>query len=165
MPCEVVDEASRVRDILESRRADLVHIRKPDWTSDQTARLIEEIGEKWWHRLKLHDCFSLLERYPLAGVHLNARNTSAPPEAKSVSCSMHSVEQLGDAKHYDYVTLSPVFDSISKTGYRAAFDLESLPPYLEGRRVVALGGVTPDSIPLLRQLGFSGAAMLGYFWK
>ena len=63
------------------------------------------------------------------------------------------------------MTLSPVFDSISKQGYRSAFDPDSLRPWLEGKRVVALGGVTPERIPLLRDAGFSGAAMLGYFWN
>ena len=32
-------------------------------------------------------------------------------------------------------------------------------------RVVALGGVTPDSLELLRQKGFFGAALLGYIWS
>ncbi len=64
--------------------------------------------------------------------------------------------------------LSPIYDSLSKAGYRAAFTAATLrQAAVEGTigpRVVALGGVTPARIPELSDLGFGGAAFLGYIW-
>lgn len=69
----------------------------------------------------------------------------------------------------DYVFLSPIFDSISKSGYRSAFSYARLRDAADrgviDEKVVALGGVTFDKIPLLSSLHFGGAAMLGAIWK
>lgn len=65
----------------------------------------------------------------------------------------------------DYLFLSPIFDSISKAGYRSAFSHEQLQRAADegviDRKVIALGGVTPERIPYLHSLGFGGVAMLG----
>ncbi len=62
----------------------------------------------------------------------------------------------------DYVTLSPIFDSISKSGYTAAYTHEEL-SRLTGAptKVIALGGVNPERISFLRRYNFTGFAMLG----
>lgn len=164
-PYHIDDEAARIERLLAGGEADYVHIRKPGWTSEETERLIASIRPEMRNRLKLHDHFGLASRYGLGGVHLNSRNHVAPADAVKISKSCHSLEELGDTGRYEYVTLSPVFDSISKQGYRSAFRLDELRPWLEGKRVVALGGVTPERIPQLKEAGFSGAAMLGYFWN
>lgn len=163
-PDSVSNEAERICEILRNGEADIVHIRKPEWSLDQTKELLNKIPSELHPRLKLHDHFQLLSEYNLAGVHLNSRNPDAPVEARSVSRSFHEIEQLPLSKHYDYVTLSPIYDSISKSGYKGRFNLCELKPLLAGKRVIALGGVTPEKFSELKDLGFSGAAMLGYFW-
>lgn len=67
----------------------------------------------------------------------------------------------------DYVTLSPIFDSISKEGYNSKFNKKDL-IFLDKNgssvvttKVVALGGVTPERVDIVRQLGFDGFAVLG----
>ncbi len=164
-PEAIPNESQKIAHLLKHGGVDIVHIRKPEWTIELTAQLISSIPEVLHPKLKLHDHFNLLEQYNLAGVHLNSRNSTPHPKAKSVSRSCHCIEQLEESEHYDYITLSPIFDSISKAGYRSAFDLEIIKSHLNGRKVVALGGVTPSKFPVLRQTGFFGAAMLGYFWK
>ena len=68
-----------------------------------------------------------------------------------------------------YVFLSPIFDSISKKGYKHSFfnkDLEEAGINgIINERVVALGGVTPEYIPQLRAWNFGGAAFLGDIWN
>lgn len=62
----------------------------------------------------------------------------------------------------------PLCSSISKAGYEAAFqDRDELVAALAGSRypVLALGGVTPAAFAELRELGFSGAALLGAVWE
>ena len=69
----------------------------------------------------------------------------------------------------NYVFLSPIFDSISKQGYRSAFDDATLKKAsaegIIGQKVVALGGVTRERVALLEKYGFGGAAMLGDIWR
>lgn len=164
-PDDIPDEAMRICRILESGDADMVHIRKPEWDYGRTRSLIERIPFSFYDRIKLHDHFEIVKELGLCGIHLNSRNPEPTPGAKSVSRSFHSIDQLDMAKHYDYVTLSPIFDSISKIGYKSSFNLAELKEKLEDKRVIALGGVTPEKFPLIKDTGFFGAAMLGYFWR
>lgn len=166
-PGECRDEARRVAEWLQDGRTDILHVRKPGWSPEQMAALLRDIPENLHPRLRLHDCFGLLDEFPLiGGVHLNGRNPEAPSGARHVSRSCHSLSEIAACgERYDYVTLSPVFDSISKPGYVSAFSPDELSGALGAQRVVALGGVRPENFPCLGRLGFAGAAMLGYAWQ
>ena len=118
-------------------------------------------------RIVIHDFFELARLYGLRGIHLNARRSIVPDGWQGhVSRSCHSLDEVRRYKDAcDYVFLSPIFDSVSKQGYASAFTDETLKQAsLDGiidDKVIALGGVTPDKISYLQQLGFGGAAMLG----
>ena len=159
LPGDVVDEPARIMNLLDNGFW-RVHIRKPDWSLDEVEQLIKKIGCKYRSRLVLHDKHALAVTYSLAGVHLNRRNpvnhTGLPA---SVSC--HSVEELDLYPHACYRFLSPIYDSISKVGYKSAFNLSDIRTYVAGKNVVALGGVVPDRFEELRAAGFIGAAMMG----
>lgn len=163
-PGHVSREAQKISALLNAG-VDYVHIRKPQWSLREVRNLIEDIPYPYRKRLKLHGHFGLLDEYNLGGAHLNSRCPSAPPTAEALSISCHTIADTIGREGMEYVTLSPVFDSISKQGYKSAFDLNSLKTQISAKNVIALGGVTPDSIPILRDAGFYGAAMLGYVWK
>lgn len=163
-PGDVDEEPDKIMCLLESG-VDFIHIRKPSWPIEKTGELISGIPGRLRHRLSLHDHFSLAADLSLGGVHLNSRNMVAPPGMNRVSRSCHSVEEILKSENCDYVTLSPIFDSISKAGYRQAYDLENIEHHIKGKHVVALGGVTPDTFPMLKEKGFFGAALLGYIWN
>lgn len=158
-------EAERITRLIDNREADLVHIRKPDSGLKDMTDLLEKIPSRIYNKLKLHDHFELIDKYDLGGVHLNGRNPHRPENMKAVSKSIHSLEELKEYSNYDYLTLSPIFDSISKPGYTSRFILKELKDRITGKRIVALGGVTPSKFELLKNTGFIGAAMLGYYWK
>ena len=85
-----------------------------------------------------------------------------------MSSAVHRLEALpaiGDG--FDYLLLSPVFDSISKPGYRAAFAHDRLQRSLRrtDQAVMALGGVDADRIATTAMLGFDGVAVLGAVWR
>ncbi len=145
-----------------------LHLRKPEATRLQTATWIEEIEPQYRSRIVLHDHHELALIYGLAGIHLNRRNNMRIDAGElSVSRSCHSLEEVRDvATDYDYVFLSPIFDSISKQGYRAAFTEEELRAASDilSANVYALGGITFDNLAKVRELGFKGAAMMGGFW-
>ncbi|KAK9836171.1 hypothetical protein WJX81_006709 [Elliptochloris bilobata] len=84
------------------------------------------------------------------------------------STALHTLHDLQqDCGELDYVFLSPIYNSISKKGYSAAFRIEDLPPALARARypVIALGGVTAARVRELRDLGFAGAAVIGSVWE
>ena len=157
-------EADLINEILGKEKARLVHIRKPGSSKEEMIKLINEIDSENHPKLKLHDHFELLNKFDLGGIHLNSRNRIPLSQAKTISISIHSYDEIGETENYDYFFISPVFDSISKEGYKAAFDLKDLSERIKNKNAIALGGVTPDKFPFLSACGFKGAALLGHFF-
>lgn len=162
---------------------DLLHLRKPDSTPEECEQLIQKIDPKWYPQIVIHDHFELCEKYHLHGIHLNRRNCQIPENFQgSISRSCHSFEEVtesldntspdfpkGSKPTFDYVFLSPIFDSISKIGYKHSFsnrDLEDAGNSgIINKKVIALGGIIPQFIPQLRAWNFGGAAFLGDVWN
>lgn len=163
-PDHVYDEANKISLLLDAG-VDYVHIRKPGWSLRDVRNLIEDIPYKLRSRLRLHGHFGLTAEMNLGGVHLNRRNPVAPRTVRSVTRSCHTLQEIGNADGFEYQTLSPVFDSISKQGYSSCFDINALSEEIAGKNVIALGGITPEHFLLLREKGFIGAALLGYIWN
>ena len=162
-------EAEEIRLLLDEG-AERIHLRKPQAAEESMRRLIESLPQRLYPRLTLHDHLPLAVEYGLGGVHLNSRSRRVPDGFRGVvSCSCHTLEELALHPEADYCFLSPIFDSISKSGYRAAFTLQQLRrAATEGlltRRVVALGGIRPEHLPELHACGFGGVALLGFIWR
>lgn len=156
----VQDESTYIETMLRSG-IDYVHVRHPNLDIEQMNGIIENVDASLRRRIKLHSHFELVEKYGLGGVHLNSRhNEYSGVGARSKSC--HTIDELAQSDSYAYVTLSPIYDSISKKGYASGFSLPMIATQMKGRNVIALGGVTPDKLPELRRCGFAGAAMLGF---
>lgn len=144
-----------------------VHLRKPGCTERQMRGLIEALPEEFRPELTLQDHLSLAPEYGVGGVHPTSRFPVVPEGWSGlVSRSCHSLEEVAMRRDADYVFLSPVFDSISKSGYSSAFTDAQLrsAPEIDGH-VYALGGVRPEHFPLLAEYGFGGAALLGHVWR
>lgn len=161
-PEAVGDEAEAIAHMLGSGNVDRVHIRKPGYTPDRTRALLDNIPPQLLPRLSLHDHHVLAEEYG-TGVHLNSRNPLPPDGFDGIlSRSCHSLDQIGAPA--DYLFVSPVFDSISKHGYKASFSHDELRARVD-RRCIALGGVEPHLLRTVADIGFGGAALLGYIWR
>ena len=157
-------EADAVARLLASGAAWRVHLRKLGCDEASMRRLIEGVPAGLRARLSLHDCQHLAAEYG-CGVHLNSRCPGLPVGFVGVcSVSCHSLEEVRQHAGADYVFLSPVYDSISKQGYRARFSPAELRGHVDDR-VIALGGVTPERLSELSDAGFGGAAMLGCVWR
>lgn len=142
-----------------------VHIRKPEATSAQVSRLIERIPKKYHPYLSLHDHFELAVMYGIGGVHINRRNPLPPVGWKGIiSRSCHEIEEIEKFVDLDYVTLSPIYDSISKPDYKSHFSSSEL-KNINLKNVYALGGVTFSRLKELKGMGFEGAAMLSEAWQ
>lgn len=148
-----------------------LHLRRPGASEEEFRAFIEAIDSSFWKRIVVHDHFSLVREYGLAGIHLSS--SAYPlyrysPDHGSISVSCHQFEEVEQLKDFvDYCFLSPIYDSISKEGYRAGFDYESLRSKLAQITVpvFALGGIDPTRIGDVISLGFRGYAVLGYIWS
>lgn len=166
---EAIDgEGEVIARLLDSGAADRVHLRRPSVSAHEIRRLIESVPSRLYDRLSVHSHFDLAARYSLGGIHIKPDCQEIPDGFTGLtSSSCHSLGEVGKAMQMDYVFLSPVFDSISKPGYMSGFSTTSLfmANGLYPGKIVALGGVTPEHLPVLRELGFAGVAMLGCVWN
>lgn len=161
---------SAVINALFEEGLEILHLRKPGAKEEDVAALIKKIEPKFRKRLTLHYLPDLAERYAVGGYHLSPNRPPAPEGwGGRLSASCHSMEELVEKRHMvDYAFLSPIFDSISKSGYKSSFSYEILKKAASenviGERVVALGGVTPENMEIVKELGFGGVAVLGGLW-
>lgn len=150
---------------------DILHLRKPDTAPMYSERLLTLIPKQYHKRIVTHDHFYLKEEFNLMGIHLNSRNPDVPLNYKGhVSCSCHSLEEVKQKKgHFNYVLMSPIFDSISKKEYLSNFSAEELKKASKSgiidKKVFALGGITTENVRTIKKYGFGGAAILGDIWN
>lgn len=141
-PTKLKNEASIINNEMSSGNWDLFHLRKPDWSETQIKELYSCLDDEVKTKTVLHAQF------------------------KGSCHSFEEVEALEKEKIYCF--LSPIFDSISKKGYKANFDTETLKAFLKKERqikVIALGGLTEGNYNEIIELGFDGGAFLGSIWS
>ena len=157
----VADEGCKIEALLRAGWY-RVHLRHPDASRVEMRDIIESVSQQYYDRLVLHGHFDLTYDFNLGGLHLNHRCTSAPAlYSGPLSRSCHSIDEIAEADSMSYVTLSPIFDSISKSGYQAAFTPDTLRSLDECNiPVIALGGISPEHFTMLDCYRFSCYAML-----
>lgn len=160
---EVDNEINYLRELIFAG-ADYLHLRKPGRNFDYYAEVIEGIPEAFRKKIVLHSFPELAERYGV-GLRLKAGDSLPGVRPATISRSCHSLNEIEKFSESDFVTLSPIFDSISKKGYQSAFEPETLDLRRFKTPVIALGGVTLDKISYLKENGFSGAGFLGTVWE
>jgi thiamine-phosphate pyrophosphorylase len=144
-----------------------LHIRKPGSNSEQIIKLIEEVPEGWRKNLIIHHHPEIMKGFQLGGVHLSVQQFNHQMNnGYSVSYSVHNWQEMESIANYcDYAFISPVFDSISKNGYKQNEALQKVPEQLQSKKIYALGGVQEGNIKTVRSRGYYGAALLGCIWK
>lgn len=170
LPDAIGGEVAILRRLLADG-VDIIHLRKPNATIEYCRNLLGQLTAVERSKIVIHDHYILYEEFSLRGVHLNRNIDHLPNSYRGTRTrSCHTLEEVVSCKgECDYLFLSPIFDSISKVGYRSAFSHDALcRASAEGiidEKVVALGGVTPDKLEYLQSLHFGGAAMLGALYR
>lgn len=149
-----------------------LHLRKPAASINELRKWLQQLPQEYHGRVMLHTHHRLAQEFAVKGMHFREadRGAAATTEKRGLtfSTSFHTLEGIHKPQPYfDYAFLSPVFQSISKNNYPAAFALEELKEILPQAQlpVVALGGIASEKMPLVRELGFAGAAALGAVWQ
>lgn len=153
-----------------------LHVRKPEADEAGLGALLEGIDPQFRGRIALHQHHGLAAAFGITGLHFteSARAAHSQEALKMlkkngfvISTSLHDPADLAQLSHcFDYTFLGPVFDSISKEGYRsklpAGFKLDK---YGFPKKVIALGGVHAENLKSVSDMGFDGAAVLGSIWQ
>jgi thiamine-phosphate pyrophosphorylase len=150
-----------------------LHVRKPGFSKSELQKYISMVPRKYHSRIVIHSHYSLIAQFSLGGIHLTEKSkrkkipSTYDPGKHTLSASFHSTKDIEHSRRrYDYVFLSPVFDSISKKGYKRSFDEKALLHFLaKYKNIIALGGIDPASVRKAMQMKFRGVATLGYIWE
>lgn len=169
-PAETVKDETIICNILFDNGMELLHLRKPGAGIDAYEQYIQNIRPCYRKRIVLHEHYELAEKHHLHGIHLKsemAHLATQYPDIEHISISCHSVKEIASLPFRPaYCFLSPIFDSISKSGHKSKYPtLPDLTAHPEFPPVIALGGITPSHIYPCIKTGFSGVAVLGYLWE
>ena len=178
-------EAGYLQGLLEAG-VEKLHIRKPGAAVQEVQDLIRQLPERWHSRLVLHGSAEVRALAPGLGVPqvhgpvayeggriMNGSRLSggggpelSMPGAIAVSTSVHSPEELEALPEgLAYAFLSPLFDSLSKPGYKGEPSLLARPGGRGGCRAIGLGGIGEARIGEVLVHGWEGAAVLGWIWE
>jgi thiamine monophosphate synthase len=155
----------------------ILHLRKPGVNNEVISGYLDKIAPEYHTRIVIHSCYGLIKDFNLRGLHITGADIGDKKAiirqhkirgGLSISASYHELKELNNYDpEIDYVFLSPVFDSISKKQYKARFNTIELKDTLKRVKtdVIALGGVNPENISEVKELGFKGMAFLGAVWN
>jgi thiamine-phosphate pyrophosphorylase len=151
-----------------------LHVRKPSCSEDDLKLFIQSISLDHYSKIVLHSHYNLKNEFPVKGLHLSRFNVGGAKEKLddklSVSFSTHSRNEILEFQdEVDYCFLSPIYNSISKEGYKSAFSRNELVRFFNSYKgscqVLALGGIESCRIEEVKDIGFHGVALLGAIWQ
>lgn len=156
---------------------EIFHLRKNNYSEDDMRSYLNNIPKQYHSRIVMHSHFNLIDEYGLMGAHFTKKipiesieNEINISELKHISFSVHSLSEIQEInRRYDYLFISPVFNSISNVGYNSKIKISSFKKYLstviDRPEIIALGGINDSKIEQLYSAKFNGFGMLGYIWN
>ena len=163
----VVDEIKTVH-LLFEEGLKIFHLRKPTFSEAEMVDYIQLINISFRNRVMIHSYHHLADQFNLMGVHYNSKTEAKVKNENQIrSKSCHSMDELQlYHTNYDYLFLSPIFNSISKNNYKSSFHKDDLININKSySNIIALGGISKEFSESAKSLGFSGVATLGYIWN
>lgn len=174
------NEHDIIRQLFEAG-LDTFHLRKPHLRTAQLQEFIEKIPPQFHNRLIIHSHHRLATKFNLQGVHYTRlhlektfRNWWRERKLRFIkrklvrTTSHNKLATLYDKAdiHFDYVFLSPIFDSITGK-YQSGFYEDSIRAAIQktGQRIVARGGIDVTRIEKVYELGFHGMALYSCIWN
>jgi thiamine-phosphate pyrophosphorylase len=150
------------------------HLRKPDWEGDRIIDLINGIDQVYHPYIALHQHHNLTDSFNINRLHYTERQriitdketlNYQTQKGYVLSTSIHNLTEIASIKDVEYVLFGPVFNSISKPGYKSqlqeGFRLEKTEIQT---KVIALGGIEVSNLNKVKAMNFDGAAVLGTLW-
>ncbi|MCD6068877.1 MAG: thiamine monophosphate synthase [Bacteroidetes bacterium] len=160
---------------------DTYHLRKPKLSTRQVKQILDTFPKQFHSRIIIHSHHQLARKYNLKGVHYTRTHLrrsfknwwrkitlgiSKSDLIKTSSSTKLSSLYDDNEIEFDYVFLSPVFDSLTgkfqsgfyEDGIRAAINKS-------GKNIVARGGVDIRRLEKIKEIGFYGMALGSCIWE
>jgi thiamine-phosphate pyrophosphorylase len=159
---------------------EIFHMRKPETDKKDYARVLDGVSARYRNRIALNQHHELAGDFGTKRLHYSEQSRKAQDkdllaelhQDNTLSTSIHDMNELSDLQDFDYVFMGPVFDSYSKPGYKGIttdyFKIGKSSQSIRQARdtkVIALGGISLNTIGRMKRMGFDGAAMLGWIWN
>lgn len=157
------------------------HLRKPKLSTKKMKEFLDEIPIQFHNRIIIHSHHNLARKYNLKGVHYTkshlkrnfknwwrkltlgiAKSDLIKTTSFSKLISLYDEHEI----RYDYVFLSPIFDSLSGK-FQSGFHVDGIIAAVQksGVKIVARGGIEVKRIEQIRDLGFYGMALNTCIWN
>lgn len=150
---------------------DLLQIRERGLTARDLAALTRQvlrIPNPHGTKILINDRADVATACGAHGVHL--RDGSVTPAVFSrpdflVTVARHSVNDAAGTAGADYVLLAPIFSPLSKEDPGAALGTEAIREFTRRSLtpVLALGGITNETVPACLEAGAAGIAGISFF--
>ena len=168
-PTPIANEAELINSLFDEG-LEIFHLRKPEASIDEIRSLLKQIKSKHHTQISLHQHHEIAAEFGIKRLHYT--ELKRKQEAHSslpngvLSTSIHEVDEYQAlSAAFEYTFFGPVFDSISKPGYTSKLSDGFVLPYKVGHpKVIAIGGIDATNIQKVKQMYFSGAAVLGTIW-
>jgi thiamine-phosphate pyrophosphorylase len=174
-PGPVAREAECINQLFEAGMQRF-HLRKPESTTAAMRKLLQAIQPAYYSRIALHQHHTLAVEFGIQRLHFTETMRERTNEEMwqefvaagyQLSTSLHSVAAYGALSSlFHYAFLGPVFDSISKAGYKAGNVANQLTALVQRPvPLIAIGGINESNYHKVMEQGFDGAAVLGAIWQ
>jgi thiamine-phosphate pyrophosphorylase len=173
-PTSVKDEHVIINQLFEEG-LELFHLRKPGSSINELRSLLKNIEIKHYPKIALHQHHEIADQLGIQRLHYTEENRKNTFEIilneqlqknNILSSSVHDIEEYKKvSSHFDYVFLSPVFNSISKSGYHSILKKDFEIPVERKTKIIALGGIDNKKAGEIKVYGFDGIATLGAIWN
>ena len=149
------------------------HLRKPNCKSEELREYLKQVPRKYLPKIVIHRYSELVKEFDLGGYHYRSDEPSSEIFSTS-SRSFHKLNELKDmSEKLDYIFFGPVYESISKIGYKPKVPLSKIFSLFKSNefqespnkpKIYALGGIRRKKLKRLSEVGFDGVALLGSVW-
>lgn len=171
-PSSIKNEMQIIQHLFEEG-LDFLHIRKPDFTVEETKHFLSKINPHFYSKIILHNHHSISKEFNLLGIHFSEKERYMNPTFKKdkfkiTSTSVHKIEDFNNLNTlFSTAFLSPVYKSISKTNYFPNYNhLKEIKNRTNFQtKLIALGGIEAKNIKKTLDHGFDDVALLGTIWK
>lgn len=163
-------EEDKILTALFDEGLDLLHVNKPGLELTYAERLLSLLPQRILDRISVHQHYFLKQEFDLRGIHIDRPEDVVPDGIRRhITRSTSDVNDLkAMKKQCDYVMLHSLFDSLHdgvKASLSEAEMREAHKAGLIDKHVYALGGMSLETIPYAKDLGFGGVVICGDLWN
>jgi thiamine-phosphate pyrophosphorylase len=163
----IQNEKAVVKELMTAFPLTRFHLRKPTYSQKEFELYLSDFDKETRMRMVVHS-IQLENQFSLLGLHCKAHEqTLVNQNPQIISSSFHSKEEaLKRQKNFQFFFCSPLFESISKPGYKPTepWDISNESPEFRNK-AIALGGIKLENLETCLQKGFKNIALLGSIWE